>query len=71
MPFCQVLDLQHQKSWEIYLPGTDRQETLQETSSYAQVRTAVTGCCKQSRTTTISLVRTTVPLMDKLVRVYM
>lgn len=31
MPFCQVLDLQHQESWEVDLPGTHRQETLQET----------------------------------------
>lgn len=30
MPFCHLLDLQHQKSWEVYLPSTHRQETLQE-----------------------------------------
>lgn len=58
MPLCQVLVLWHQKSWEVYLPSIHRRETLQETPSYAQVRTAAIGVCKPSHTTTISLVRT-------------
>lgn len=55
MPLCQVLDLQHQNSWEVYLPSAHRQETLQETPRCAQVRTAAIGLRKQSHTTAISL----------------
>lgn len=69
MPFCQVLDLQHQESWEVDLPGTHRQETLQETPSYAQVRTAAIRLCKPSHTTTISLMGTMEPLTDRPVTV--
>lgn len=58
MPFCQVLVLRHQKAREVYLPSTCRRETLQETPSYAQVRTAIIGVHKPSHTATISLGRT-------------
>lgn len=59
MPFCQVLVLGQQKSWEVYLPSTHSQETLQETPSYAQVRTTAIRVWKPSHATTISLVRIT------------
>lgn len=50
MPFYQVLDQQHQESWEVDLPGTHRQETLQENPTYAQVRPAAIRLCKPSHT---------------------
>lgn len=40
MPFSQVLVVRHQKSWEVYSSSIHRQETLQETPSYAQVKRA-------------------------------
>lgn len=71
MPFCQVLDLQHQESWEVDLPGTHRQEALQENPSYAQGRTAAIRLCKPSHITTISLKGAMEPLMDRPVSLHM
>lgn len=64
MPFCQVLVLQHHKSWEVYLPSTHSQEALQETRSYIQVRTAATRAWKPHQATTASLVRITYGASD-------